>query len=63
MDWITWPIFSVYLLALILMLFKGRRRILGVKIHTIIVGLIMLAALGIAVSLFHDSSDVLKLYF
>ena len=63
MDWVTWPLFSIYLIALVLMFFRGGKRLLGVKMHTIIVLLIIIASIGIAMSLYHDSSDILKLYY
>ena len=42
------------------MFFRGGKRLLGVKMHTIIVLLIIIASIGIAMSLYHDSSDILK---
>lgn len=63
MDWLTWPVFSIYVLAFLLMIFRGGRRFLGIKMHTIIAALLILGAMAIALSLYHDSTDPLKLYF
>ena len=62
-DWIVWPIFIIQALAIIAMLLPRRERLLKCS-YPIWVGiLIIISAIYIATSLFHDSTILLHLYF
>jgi hypothetical protein len=63
MDWQVWPIFVVELFAFLLLFIKAERRFLGLKMQTWIIIILLGANLGIALSLAHDSTDPLNLYF
>lgn len=61
-DWVTWPIFLLQLIAFILVLFKPKTKFFGVSCKTIAMILLILVALAIVISLFHDSTDILHIY-
>jgi len=62
-DWPVWPIFILQLLTIGLFLLPRNRHILGFSPRTIIIVLLLIIAVAIMVSLYHDSTDVLSLHF
>ena len=62
-DWITSPIFIIYLIAFLLMWAKPSACILHIRIYHIIILLIFLGSAAIGLSLYHDSSTLLGLHF
>lgn len=62
-EWLIWPIFIIQLLAFCLLFFSSQIYILNIRIKTIAFLLILLTNLMIAVSLYHDSTNNLYLYF
>lgn len=62
-DWVVWPIFSLQALAFALFFFPSSWQLLGVRFKTISISLLIIVGLLIALSLYHDSSQVLNLHF
>ena len=62
-DWAVWPIFCLQGIAFLLSLFNKNRRFLGVRLKTFALSLLFISCILIAVSLYHDSTEVLNLYF
>lgn len=62
-DWIVWPIFLIQFLVLGILLLPSGTVIFKIKIETYIIIFLILVCLLILISLYHDSTDVLKLYF
>jgi uncharacterized membrane protein YczE len=63
LDWPVWPIFVVELIAFLLLFLPISKRFLKLKIHTWIIVILIGIDIGIAVSLAHDSTTPLNLYF
>lgn len=61
-DWVVWPIFLIQGIAFILVFFP-RKRFLGYSSHTYILAILFLVCVLVTLSLYHDSTDILKLYF
>lgn len=61
-DWVTWPIFVLQLIAFILVLFKPKTKVFGIRLKTIAIAILTIAAFAIVISLYHDSTDVLHIY-
>lgn len=62
-DWAVWPIFTIQALAFILLFFKPTRRFLGMSPRIVAMVLLLISCLLIALSLNHDSTEVLHLHF
>lgn len=62
-DWAIWPLFVMQLIAVGLLFFRRDTAWFGVKIRTIIMMILLVLCLAIVLSLYHDSTDVLHLYF
>jgi len=62
-DWLTWPIFITQLVIASLLFFPRNKTFFGIALKKIMIGLLLLVAIAIVVSLYHDSTDVLPLYF
>ncbi len=62
-DWPVFPIFIAQLFTLGLFLLPRDRRILGFSPRTLAIVLLLLIAVAIVASLYHDSTDVLPLHF
>lgn len=62
-DWAAWPIFSLQCLAFLLFFFKRSTQCFGMRIKTIAMILMLISCVLIAVSLYHDSTEVLNLHF
>ncbi len=62
-DWPAWPIFITQLITLGLFLFPRNLRMLGCSPRKIIIALLLLIAIAILASLYHDSTSKLPLYF
>jgi len=62
-DWITWPIFILELIAFLLLFLKKDAMLFSIRIRIIILGILLFSCLAIVVSLYHDSSSILHLYF
>lgn len=63
LDWAVWPIFILQVFILIFMLLPQKTRFFGLTIRSIVIILLVVVCIGIAASLYHDSTDILKLYF
>ncbi|MCX7117770.1 MAG: hypothetical protein NTW94_07740 [Legionellales bacterium] len=62
-DWIVWPIFLAQFFTFALIFLPKSSCILGIWPPTLISVLLMLICVAILLSLWHDSTDVLPLYF
>lgn len=62
-DWVVWPIFTIELIAVLLLFFREGSTIFSIQPRKIILGILLISCLTIAVSLYHDSSTILHLYF
>ncbi len=62
-DWSVWPIFTVEIIAIILLFVKKDKTIFSLSIRRIILGMLLVCCVAIGVSLYHDSSTLLHLYF
>lgn len=62
-DWAIWPIFTGQFIAIILLFFPRHWRMAGLSMRTWVIGLLLLLAIAIVVSLYHDSTDILPLHF
>ena len=62
-DWVVWPIFAVQLVALVLAFVHPSKKFLGLRLKTYSLFILILVAIAIVFSLYHDSSDILHLYF
>jgi len=62
-DWAVWPIFSLQTIAFLLLFFKASWRLFGIRLKTISIAFLIISCLLIAASLYHDSTEVLNLYF
>ena len=62
-DWAVWPIFIAQLITFSLLLLPRQWRFLGIRMSVLIAILLLLVAGMIVLSLSHDSTDVLPLYF
>jgi len=62
-DWAVWPIFLLQFLIFVLLWTRRDRKYLGFYPRIYILWLILLVAVVIVVSLWHDSTDPLPLYF
>lgn len=65
-DFVTWPLFLSLLISFVcLLLGKAKVNVFNIKLpyYRVSKTIIFLVAIGIAISLYHDSTDVLSLYF
>jgi hypothetical protein len=62
-DWVVWPIFLVQLLIFVLLWVRRDKKLFGFHPRLCILWLILLIAITIVVSLWHDSTEPLPLYF
>lgn len=62
-DWAVWPIFITQCFAIILILFDRDVRILGIRLKTLSIGILVLVCILIISSVYHDSTDILNLHF
>jgi len=62
-DWYVWPLFVLQFIILGLLFVPKNTFFLGIRIKVIIMTLLFVVCIGIGVSLYHDSSSVLQLYF
>ena len=62
-DWAVWPIFLMQFIVLGLLCVPKGKVIFGIRLKVIIVLLLFLICIAIAVSLYHDSTNALNLYF
>lgn len=62
-DWPVFPIFIIQAIAFLLFFLHGGNRFLGIKTHTWIIILLVIANIGIVFSLRHDMTEVLNLHF
>jgi len=62
-DWAVWPIFLLQFLIFVLLWLRSDRKYLGFSPRVYILWLILLVGVAIVVSLWHDSTDPLSLYF
>ncbi|MDF2530367.1 MAG: hypothetical protein K0Q57_1247 [Gammaproteobacteria bacterium] len=61
-DWVVWPIFLVQFIAFALMLLKSKT-FFGIKFKTWSLSLLVLVCIAILLSVWHDSTDAVNLYF
>ena len=62
-DWAVWPIFLVQLLAILAVFAKRHARLFGLSYKVIGMIIILLCNIAIIISLIHDASSPLNLYF
>ncbi len=62
-DWVVWPIFILELFTFLLLFFKKTSTIFSISLRKIILGILLLCCITIAISLYHDSTTILNLYF
>lgn len=62
-DWVTWPIFVLQLIAFGLFFLPADKKIIGCKPRYLIMAILLITCLAIALSLHHDAADPLHLYF
>lgn len=62
-DWMVWPIFIVQLFAFLLFFIKAKRKFLWIPIQAWVIVLILVANITIVISVAHDASSPLQLYF
>lgn len=62
-DWVTWPIFTLQLLTFLCFALTKHTRLFSLNIKVYIIALVLIANLFILLSMYHDSSSVLGLYF
>lgn len=61
-DWVVWPIFAIQFIAFSLLLLKNKR-FMRIHFKTWSLAILVLVCLLIVISLWHDSTDVVNLYF
>jgi hypothetical protein len=61
-DWVVWPIFMVQFIAFALLLLKNKR-FMGIHFKTWSLSILVMVCLLIVISLWHDSTDAVNLYF
>lgn len=61
-DWSIGPIFIAQLIALVLLFIPSKFRILGLRPKVLVLVLLLLACLGMVLSLYHHSTDPLHVY-
>jgi hypothetical protein len=61
-DWAVWPVFLVQFIAFALLLFKNRR-LCGMYTKTWSFLLMIAICIAIVLSVWHDSTDQINLYF
>lgn len=62
-DWPVYPVFIIQAIAFILLFFHGGSRFLGIKVHTWVIIALVIANIGIIISLRHDMTEILHLHF
>lgn len=62
-DWHVWPLFIIELIAFLLLFVRSDFCFLKLKIQTWIIIILLGVDVGIALSVAHDSTDPLHLYF
>lgn len=62
-DWVVWPIFVTQLVAFMLILLPRTIKIGKIRLKLVILSLLLLVCFAIVISLYHDSTSVLQLYF
>lgn len=62
-DWAVWPIFVLQAFALLFLLLPTSKRFLGLSTRSIVMLLLIVVCIAIVVSLYHDSTLSLHLYF
>ena len=62
-DWAVWPIFLVQFFIFVLIWVRRDKKLLGFYPRFWVLWLIFLMAIAIVISLWHDSTDPLHLYF
>lgn len=62
-DWAVWPIFLAQGIACLFLLVPQNKSLLGFSLDTYIKSILTLVCFAIAASLYHDSTDILHLYF
>ncbi len=62
-DWAVWPIFITQCFAIMLIIFDRDVRILGFRLKTLSIGILVLVCILIISSVYHDSTDILNLHF
>lgn len=62
-DWAVWPIFVLQLFVLFFLLLPKNTRFLGLSTRFIVILLLIVVSIAIVLSLYHDSTSMLGLYF
>jgi hypothetical protein len=62
-DWVVWPIFLIEFIAFGLLAFKNKAFFFNIKPKTLSLFLLLVVCVLIVVSLIHDSTDQLRLFF
>lgn len=62
-DWAVWPIFVTQLVVFVLILLPRTLKIGKIRIKLVILSLLLVICFAIVISLYHDSTSVLQLYF
>lgn len=62
-DWVTWPVFILELITFVVLLLKPKVKFLGISVRTYVITLILGIGIFILLSLNHDSTSHLSLYF
>jgi len=62
-DWVVWPIFIMELIVFLLLFVRRDTVLIGIKPRALIHVLLVIIAVMVVVSLYHDSTEVLNLHF
>ena len=62
-DWHVWPIFVVELVAFLLFFFRAQTKLLGLRMQTWVIIFLLGVDIGIVISLIHDRTEKLNMYF
>lgn len=62
-DWAVWPIFILQALIFALIFVPRKISLFNIRIKVIVLWLLLIAALAIVFSVYHDSTTSLHLYF
>lgn len=62
-DWVTWPVFFIELIIFIVLLVKPSAKCFGFSMRTWAITLIVVTGVYILLSLNHDSTSHLSLYY
>ncbi|MDF2690535.1 MAG: hypothetical protein K0S29_390 [Gammaproteobacteria bacterium] len=61
-DWVVWPIFMVQFIAFALLVLKNKR-FMRIHFKTWSLSILVMVCVLIVISLWHDSTDAVNLYF